>query len=88
MDNVITCVSCVSEPESVYKDAKEIFHDANMNPREWATKESTLNKVIPDKDQANWDNMPVLGIIWDKIDDTLYLKETNLMMVNKQKELP
>ena len=87
MDNVITGVSCVSEAESVYKEAKMIFNDASMNLREWATNESTLNKVIPDKDQAQGGNMPVLGIMWDKIDDTLYLKGTKLVKGEQTKRV-
>ena len=47
MDNVVSGANSVGEATSIYKDAKQIFSEASMNLREWASNEDKFNNSIP-----------------------------------------
>ncbi|XP_052778713.1 uncharacterized protein LOC128216176 [Mya arenaria] len=44
MDNVITGVDSVSEASDLYKESKQIFSEASMNLREWASNDASLHQ--------------------------------------------
>ncbi|CAG2200066.1 unnamed protein product [Mytilus edulis] len=71
VDNVITGVDSTENAVTLYKEAKQIFSDASMNLREWASNSQKFLECIPKEDQANREKLKVLGLTWTIKDDTL-----------------
>ena len=73
VDNCVTSVSTVSECQQFEQQATEIMLDAGMDLRNWEF--SSTNRVSNDN-QVRDDTSPtevtkILGLIWNKTDDTL-----------------
>ncbi|MCG7879158.1 MAG: reverse transcriptase domain-containing protein [Candidatus Thiodiazotropha endolucinida] len=79
MDNLITGVNSVSEAITLYKNSKQIFSEANMNLREWASNAEEVNISIPVKDRAAEETIKVLGLVWNRDSDTIRLQQTKIL---------
>ena len=78
IDNVITGVNSDQEAVEFYNEAKEMFKDASMNLREWASNIEHVTETIPESDRSSEQHMKVLGLVWDKKCDSLGLKDAKL----------
>ncbi|CAG2192995.1 unnamed protein product [Mytilus edulis] len=90
VDNVITGVDSTENAVTLYKEAKQIFSDASMNLREWASNSQKFLKCIPKEDQANREKLKVLGLTWTIKDDTLTVnsaRNDNMFPVTKREVL-
>ncbi|XP_063435905.1 uncharacterized protein LOC134716797 [Mytilus trossulus] len=90
VDNVITGVDSTENAVTLYKEAKQIFSDASMNLREWASNSQQFLKCIPKEDQANREKLKVLGLTWTIKDDTLTVnsaRNDNMFPITKREVL-
>ena len=71
VDNVITRCDSVNESVQFYTEAKQIFHRAGMNLRDWATNSKQVLNRIHHEDQSNAERMKVLGLTWIVDKDTM-----------------
>ncbi|CAG2200117.1 unnamed protein product [Mytilus edulis] len=86
VDNVITGVDSTENAVILYKEAKQIFSDASMKLREWASNSQQFSKCIPKEDQVNREKLKVLGLTWTIKDDTLTVnsaRNDNMFPVTK-----
>lgn len=51
MDNLITGTNSVDEAKHFYTEAKNIFHDASMNLREWVSNSDEVNRNISSEEK-------------------------------------
>uniref|UniRef100_A0A8D8LSF2 Integrase catalytic domain-containing protein n=1 Tax=Cacopsylla melanoneura TaxID=428564 RepID=A0A8D8LSF2_9HEMI len=75
MDNILCGVDDEVEIERLVTTAREVFSEASLNLREWATNhpnhlENTLSPELLNKNRTQ----NTLGMVWDTEDDTLSLK--------------
>ena len=77
VDNVITGSDSVVNATQYYEQAKEVFGQASMNLREWATNDPALLSAIPDHDRCSSKVVKVLGMSWDTQHDTLSTAPTS-----------
>ena len=90
IDNIVSGTNSVDEATTIYKESKKIFYEAGMNLREWASNSKELDANIPDHDKTNDEVMKVLGLHWNRTDDTLSLKRIKILdtkTVTKRKVL-
>ena len=71
VDNIITGAQTITEAKALYSDTKQMFAEASMNLREWASNSAELMAFIPVHDRADQTNLKVLGIRWNLGNDTL-----------------
>ena len=79
VDNVVSGTETIGEAIEFYNGAKAIFRDASMNLREWTSNSDEVNKFIPLKDRSEYETAKVLGHIWNTENDSLSLKQTNVL---------
>lgn len=82
MDNVLSGVDSDRAAFDFYSEAKEMFKDASMNLREWASNNESYTENIPDNDRAKEEDMKVLGMMWDRNNDSLSLRDAKLVETN------
>lgn len=71
VDNVITGVDTFEEGETMYKEAKEIFHSMSMNLRDWVSNVKEFFRLVPPQDQSTREKMKILGVTWSLTEDVL-----------------
>ena len=76
VDNLQGTTSDSKELYGIYVEANTIMAEANMPLRMWVTNEAALTKQITEDfpDQVTNDDNNVLGLSWDKAEDTLHIK--------------
>ncbi|MCP4486607.1 MAG: hypothetical protein GY820_04700, partial [Gammaproteobacteria bacterium] len=76
VDNVLTGAETPDEASRMYHSTKEIFKNAAMNLREWASNSTEFLQSIPEFDRTKGgDIVKVLGLIWDIKHDTLKVSD-------------
>ena len=71
---MITGSDSETDTIQLYSYIKTVFKDASMNLREWLSNSANVNRFIPEMDQANAENVTVLGHNWDYDSDVLSIK--------------
>jgi hypothetical protein len=79
VDNVVTGVASASEAMEYYRETKLLFREAGMNLREYSSNDSEFMTSVPEVDRVDDRRVKVLGIIWDRVDDTLRIKAPDKM---------
>ena len=64
VDNVIVGVNTIDEAKRIYDQTKQVFTQASLNLREWASHNSDFLSHIPEVDKVSETIMTVLGMQW------------------------
>ncbi len=73
VDNMITGVHTVEEANAFYDQTKSVFQLASMNMREWASNSLKTLEYIPESDRVQGNVIKILGLIWNKSQDTFVI---------------
>ena len=71
VDNLLTGTPTVPTAVSLYQQAKSLFASAHMNLRCWNSNSDMFRQTIPAADLDKRDIFKVLGLIWNRLNDTL-----------------
>ncbi len=74
VDNVLVGFNSPEEAHTFYMEAKKIFGAASMNFREWMSNSEEFMEKIHASDQVEKPVSKVLGLVWDRREDTLQIK--------------
>jgi len=77
VDNVITSKPSSQEATAFYQETKDVFEQASMNLREWATNDEEFKKTIAPHDMSDNSTIKVLGMSWNSQSDTLATSGVN-----------
>ncbi|XP_045205909.2 uncharacterized protein LOC123558098 [Mercenaria mercenaria] len=75
MDNVVTGIDSIEEGRKLYETSKQMFNEANMNLREWASNSKQLSESIPLEDRTKGKEIKVLGLTWNTEKDTILVQQ-------------
>ena len=73
VDNLISGTDTTQNAINYYQETKQIFNEASMNIREWASNDSEVMKNIRDEDKCRNKVVKVLGMIWKTREDKISL---------------
>lgn len=71
VDNVIVGHQSVQDAIHYYHSAKQLFNDASMNLREWASNSTEFLDQLPESDRVRPGPQKCLGIVWNTEHDVL-----------------
>ena len=78
VDDLITGGDTIERTRSLYEASKDIFREAGMNLRKWQSNSDILSSFFADEEvlssKVNESETNVLGLLWNKSDDTLRIK--------------
>ncbi|KAK6018858.1 Pao retrotransposon peptidase [Ostertagia ostertagi] len=73
-NNVFHGVNNVAEGKSFFADSKELFRQAGMNLREYASNSSELNKLFEEEEGRSMaQTQKLLGLRWNTLTDELFI---------------
>ena len=75
VDNLVSGSKTIEEAEIYYKEVKEVFSRASMNMCKWNSNKEELMKEINPDDRCDENPTNVLGILWNRESDKIYLKK-------------
>ena len=90
VDNLITGVASSSSAVSFYKKTKALFAIASMNIRCWNSNSDEFRKTVPKEDLDKRDILKTLGLIWNRLTDTLAIPvpdRQQLMLAKTKREV-
>lgn len=79
MDNIITGADTVKNAIFLYRNAKSIFSEAQMNLRQWITNNEDVNEKIPEDDKDKEKSIKILVYNWSTEDDKLSVRKAKLL---------
>ena len=87
VDNLLTGTQTVPTAVSLYQQAKSLFASARMNLRCWNSNSDMFRQTIPAADLDKRDIFKVLGLIWNRLNDTLAIPvpDRNQLLLAKTK---
>ena len=72
VDNLLVTASTKTELQEFHSSSKKILGDAGLNLREWATNDPDLKELTQKEGESDVrSTVPVLGLRWDTVQDTL-----------------
>ncbi|KAK6026753.1 Pao retrotransposon peptidase, partial [Ostertagia ostertagi] len=71
--NVFHGVNNVADGKKFYADSKELFRQAGMNLREYASNSSELNKLFEEEGRSMAQTQKLLGLRWNTLTDELFI---------------
>ena len=79
VDNLLVTASTKAELQDFHGSSKKILGDAGLNLREWATNDPELKELTQKEGEADARSIvPVLGLKWDTVKDTLMVAPKEL----------
>ena len=75
IDNLVTGTGDEEEAIIFYDEIKRCLADMSMNIREWSSNSEKFLNRVPEKDQVSQDVIKVLGMQWNRQNDTLNVPE-------------
>lgn len=73
-DNIVTALPETINPKEFYAATKKVFETMSMNITKWSSNDEELMAAIPADDRCDDEIQSVLGLKWNRINDTLALK--------------
>jgi hypothetical protein len=74
VDNVVTGANSPTEAIDYYHQTKRLFAEAGMNLREYASNDKAFMETLPQADRVDGQQVKVLGLCWDRAEDSLMLR--------------
>ncbi|KHN81502.1 hypothetical protein Tcan_18029, partial [Toxocara canis] len=74
VDNIFISAENPTEAERLYKRIKEIFNEANMNLREFASNDKRVTSCIREEDRHKGGVIKILGMKWDTNADEMVIE--------------
>ena len=82
VDNILIGVKSANATYEKYKEAKMMFEKASMNLREWNSNSTDFLNSIAVPECANEDISKVFGLLWNRIDDIIFISGPDNTMPN------
>uniref|UniRef100_A0A8D8QQL5 Integrase catalytic domain-containing protein n=1 Tax=Cacopsylla melanoneura TaxID=428564 RepID=A0A8D8QQL5_9HEMI len=71
VDNLLRSVQTLEQAKAIFSVGNSTFNELSMNIREWNSNSQDFMGFIPDEKKSSKKIISVLGLEWNRIDDTL-----------------
>ena len=75
MDNVVTGTNCENKALEYYSLSRSYLQEAGMNPRQWTSNSTAINRRIQEDNAYAAQTTKILGLTWNSTNDMLSLLE-------------
>ena len=90
VDSLLTGTTNAPAAASLYQHAKALFAPAHINLWSWNSNSDTFHRALPADDVEQRDVLKVLGLIWNRLQDTLTIPVPNrhqLLLAKTKREV-